>query len=184
MTKTSTKVMLGLMGFASAGMLLATAVQAGPGGDRMMPRERPAFAELDTNGDGEISTEEFEAFRASKFAAADTNGDGVLSADELTAQRETQRAAMAEQRTQRMIERLDTDGDGAVSPDEMAAAGPKRDKGSMIERMDKDGNGTISAEEYAAVPQRMMKRDAQKGDGHRGCEAPSAGGKMHEKRCN
>ncbi len=184
MTKTSTKIVLGLMGLATSGMLFVTAADARPnemGGHG----QRPAFSELDANGDGEVSAEEFEAFRAAKFAEADTNGDGVLSPEEMIARMEAQRV---EKMRTRMLERFDTDGNGTISPEEMAAKGP----GDMIQKMDKDGNGTISEQEFAAMERPMMR----KGDGPRGmkntCEAEGGrhggeehgqGGK-HMPRCN
>ncbi|SCM67152.1 EF-hand domain-containing protein [Donghicola eburneus] len=156
MTKTSTKIVLGLAGLAASAMLMVTTAQARPGG-MMGHGDRPAFAELDANADGEVSAEEFEAFRAAKFAEADTDGDGALSPDEMVARMEAQRA---EQMRSRMLQRFDTDGDGKISPEEMAAKRP----GDMIQKMDKDGNGTISEEEFAAMERPMMR----KGDGPRG----------------
>ena len=38
---------------------------------------------LDADGNGTVSSDEFEAASSKRFEAADTNGDGVLSADEL-----------------------------------------------------------------------------------------------------
>mgnify|MGYP003663424176 CR=1 FL=1 len=39
---------------------------------------------LDADGNGMVSSDEFEAASAKRFEAADSNGDGVLSADELS----------------------------------------------------------------------------------------------------
>ena len=156
MTKTSTKIVLGLMGLATSGLLFvstADARQNEMGGHGA----RPAFSELDANGDGEVSVEEFDAFRAAKFAEADTNGDGVLSPDEMIARMEAQRV---EKMRARMLERFDTDGNGTISPEEMAAKGHS----DMIQKLDKDGNGTISEQEFAAMERPMMR----KGDGSHG----------------
>lgn len=172
MTKTSTKIALALMGLAASGMLLSTAAQARPEG-MMGHGARPAFAELDTNGDGQISAEEFAAFRTAKFADADTNKDGALSPEEMIAHMEAQRA---ENMKTRMLERFDADKNGTISPEEMAKNVPN--DADMIKNMDTDGNGTISAEEFAAMDQKMMRdgngpRGDKDGKGPRnGCGKP------------
>lgn len=40
------------------------------------------FASLDADGDGSISAEEFKARHMARFSALDANGDGVIDADE------------------------------------------------------------------------------------------------------
>ncbi|PRY91119.1 EF-hand domain-containing protein [Donghicola tyrosinivorans] len=167
--KTMTKtVMMGLMGVAAAAMLAGTAVQAregfGPMGKGGMPMQGAAFSELDTDGNGQISTEEFEAFRLKSFAATDADGNGTLSPDEIIAHMETQRV---ERMRAGILSRMDTDGDGQISAEEMAA---KRPSGDMIKRIDSNGDGTVSAEEYAAMTERMDMRMGGKhgGFGDRG----------------
>lgn len=122
--------------------------------------ERPDFATLDANNDGQLTMEELRNARAAMFAAADTNGDGALSAEEMTA------AAQARQadRIARMIERFDENGDGQLQADEM----PQRRGGDRMERRmtraferaDADENGTLSAEEFEE-----MKPKGGKGHG-------------------
>ncbi len=123
--------------------LLATTAGAAFAQDTASREDRRAamFAELDTNGDGTVSAEEFEA-RADRFARADTNGDGLLTAAEIAAAGE-ERAA---QRAERMIARLDSNGDGALSEDEISS---RRDPARMFERLDANDDGTVSAEEFA-----------------------------------
>ncbi len=65
--------------------LTATLVVAQPPGDRGQGSDRHGgpgdrLAELDTNGDGEISRAEYEA--VDHFARHDRNGDGVLNQDD------------------------------------------------------------------------------------------------------
>lgn len=50
----------------------------------------PSFADVDTDGDGAISTEEASVVEGLDFAAADTDGNGSLSQEEY----ETAAAAM------------------------------------------------------------------------------------------
>lgn len=123
--------------------LLATTAGAAFAQDATSREERRAemFAELDTNGDGTISAEEFAA-GANRFARADTNGDGLLTAEELAAAGEERAAHRAE----RMIARLDQNGDGALSEDEITS---RRDPSRMFDRLDANDDGAVSAEEFA-----------------------------------
>lgn len=41
------------------------------------------FQEMDTNGDGKVSKEEWAAFHETKFSSLDKDGDGFVSAEEL-----------------------------------------------------------------------------------------------------
>lgn len=47
--------------------------------------ELPAFEDVDTNADGQISMEEAAAIEGLDFATADANQDGVLDAEEYAA---------------------------------------------------------------------------------------------------
>ena len=112
----------------------------------------PAFSDIDTNGDGFVSEEEFNAFRAAKMAARaeagkpmkgaatapafsdlDSDGDGVLSEDELTAGHKAHRQAMHKQHG---------GGDGKG----MHGKGMKM---PTFGDLDLDGDGCINAEEFA-----------------------------------
>ena len=65
--------------------------RAGKRGDRRGPRgERP---NLDANGDGVITREEFAAPALERFARADANGDGTVTKEERQADRQARRAA-------------------------------------------------------------------------------------------
>jgi len=65
--------------------------RAGAGGDGARREERAArmqqhrerrFADMDTDGDGEVSQSEFDDAHLARFNALDANGNGVIDADE------------------------------------------------------------------------------------------------------
>ena len=116
-----------------------------------MHGEKMSFEALDTDGNGEITREEMQARKQSRFDDVDSNKDGKLTADELEAHAQKRTV----DRVAKMIEHHDEDGDGALSMDEM----PQMGRGEkMFDRVDEDGNGTISEAEFDSVRERMMKR--------------------------
>ena len=103
----------------------------------------PTFSDIDKDGDGFVSEEEFNSYRAARMAARaeagkpmkgaatapafhdlDSDGDGVLSEDELTAGQKAHRQAMHKQRGKGMkmptFGDLDLDGDGCINAEEFA----------------------------------------------------------------
>jgi hypothetical protein len=68
---------------------------------------------LDTDRDGCVSEEEWEAYTGS-FGSVDTDGDGCVSAGELADYRSTYEVNAS-------LASIDTDGDGCVSEDEWDA---------------------------------------------------------------
>jgi len=123
------------------------------------PRERPSFAQLDTDGNGEITPDEMQARGDMRFGRIDTDGSGTLSKDELVAAA----AQRAERRADRMLAQLDTDGDNVLSPDEMRTTRQGNRTARMFERVDTDGSGSISEAEFDAAAQRMQERRSNKG---------------------
>ncbi len=136
------------------------------GGPRMA---QLSFADLDANGDGQLTLEELTARPADHFASADANGDGGLNAEEMTAmmmaQMQDRVAAMAAQ----MITRLDANKDGLIQADEMKPAG---NDGAGLERMfaimDINGDGAVSEEEFDLVTQRLGQMQQRMGQGENG----------------
>ena len=144
-----------VIGLAAFGASLANA-EGGPRGGH-----RPSFEQMDANGDGVLTMEEFQQQGQARFAENDTNGDGMLDVDELTAAANRERDRMIA----RMIERKDTDGDGMLSLEEMQP----RDPGRFFGKADTDGNGEITLEEWQAAQAHM------RGHGPRGPQDGNAG---------
>ena len=157
-------------------MVNAPAAQAAPygGSDRfpisveeMDAKRAEIFANVDTNGDGLISAEEFAAAelpeRQGRGKRGGNRGDmstrGGLS-DEQVADRI---AAMEDD----LFHALDTDADGVISRDEFSRSAMKEAmadgrKAKMFERADQDGDGYLSPDEF--LPRRLAQLDAN-GDG-------------------
>ncbi len=133
----------------------------GKGGERRLPM---SFEQLDADGNGTVSAEEFKATRLAKFKAADTDGNGALSAEEMLAAREkTASKTPKADRATRMIERLDTNEDGELSMDELTA---RRSPEKMFERIDANSDGAISEEEFAEAQAKLAKRMGKHNKGH------------------
>lgn len=110
--------------------------------------DRPDFATLDADGNGQLTLEEMQNAGAVRFAQTDTNGDGALSADELSA------AATARQtdRITKMIERFDENGDGLLQSSEMPEPGKGGRMGRRLahafDHADANNDGSLSQTEF------------------------------------
>lgn len=116
--------------------------------------ERMNFETLDADGSGEITPEDLASLADTRFSDVDTNGDGSVSRDEFVAAH----VARAEKRAAQRFERLDADGDGVLSRDVLEARGGKHRGARMIERFDTDGSGGVSAEEFEEARAHMRER--------------------------
>lgn len=166
---------------ALAMALVAGAVQAqdrAPRGPGMFPD----FATLDTDGDGKISREEFDAPRQARIKALDPDGDGVITLEEMKTRMGEEARKRAEAQAERIFARIDADGDGKISAAEALAANshgrPGPDLGRVFERLDGDKDGAISKEEFDRAAERMQKRDAEM----RRHGGPEAGKRPHHDR--
>lgn len=179
----STKKALMLSVLIPVGLALALPVAAmGPGGQGGQ-MDRPAFTDLDADGNGELTLDEMLAHREARFAEADTDGDGNLSRDEMIA------AAMGrvEAAIDRRMERFDDNEDGLLSAnemDDMRPRGPSPER--IFGHMDADGDGVVTAEEFETAAADMMQRrggmggqgrhGGGEGHGHRGGDHDGQGG--------
>lgn len=154
----------------SVAVMSAASAIADSKGDRM---ERwgyhsmgPAFADLDADGDGQLSEEEFSSMGAAWLAEMDTDGDGLLSQEELAAAIVERMTEFADRSSARMIERLDENDDGMIGVDEI---GHRHDPAEMFSRLDDDGDGLISEDEFDSMKARdgRRHRGGKWGHGHR-----------------
>ena len=126
------------------------AASPAPGGEAAHgPRgPRIIFEQVDANGDGVLTAQEFADHRANMFAKRDQNSDGILTADEMKTASLKKASAQIDARIARLIKQRDANGDGAISLAELP--GEVRFE-KMIARLDTDGDGAISKDEMAAA---------------------------------
>jgi Ca2+-binding EF-hand superfamily protein len=120
------------------------------------------MSEHDLDGDGEMSPEEWRAFRQSRFEKSargqelmrqfDLDGDGQLNAEEQAAL-DAHNAQVSEQKRQTMLDQYDADGDGQISNEERRVQREEQRqfwenaKQEATENFDLDGDGELNIEE-------------------------------------
>ena len=93
-------------------LLLAAPAVADPG-----PGGRMTLAQMDRDGDGTITRDEWQMGARGQMADADADGDGLVTRPEWLAAAHQR----AEARIDRMFNKTDSNGDGALDTAEMAA---------------------------------------------------------------
>lgn len=140
------KVLLAAIGLAAlagaCGMAQAQDHQDGP-------RHTGLFQRFDTDHNGAVTRQEFDAARSTDFTQRDANHDGQLTREEMRAgfqhgdwRRHGGRSGFGGG----MLMRADANHDGAITRDEFLAR-PEQ----MFDRLDKDHDGTISAAELQQI---------------------------------
>lgn len=100
--------------YALAIAFTAIAVNAEAFGGAMKIRKMLSIEELDVDGSGSLSVEEFVAPALDHFDEIDTDGDGVVSTEEFIV------------RPQERFEELDADDNGVLTEAELQAGRPHR----------------------------------------------------------
>ena len=124
---------------AGAMLLLNGAVRAAEPAKPFDPRA--AFAETDTNSDGQIDHEEFYARMVDAFFSADTNKDGFLSPEEYG------RLPLSQS-----FKDADTNGDGRISLPEFV-----RNRFRQFEGADTNHDGELSLDEVLSTYEERKK---------------------------
>lgn len=96
---------------------------------------------MDTDGDGKISSAEFQAAAAARFAAIDTQGANRITAEQIA------NSKLARERSEKFAERAvkKIGSDGAITKDQYLAAAQAR-----FAKFDKNGDGYVTPDEMPA----------------------------------
>ena len=114
------------------------------GGGQRMQIQLPTFADIDKNKDKKISKEEWASSQLppQMFDRLDSNHDGFIDEEEFNAMRRGFGGGGGFQRVgDSLIKLLDANGDGKISREEFAKIV------SLFDALDKDHNGELNAEE-------------------------------------
>ncbi|EJL02934.1 MULTISPECIES: EF-hand domain-containing protein [Pseudomonas] len=138
------------------------------------------FDDLDSDGSGDLSSEEIAAMAPppppprdqapdteladALLSALDTDGDGVVSSDELS---NGLAGTGTSTNSQQVFSALDTNEDGTVSLDELAASlapppppAQQASGGELFSQLDTDGDGSINASELTSALQADRSTDS------------------------
>jgi hypothetical protein len=121
----------------------------GPGGGGHCPPPDPVFTALDTNHDGVIDSNEI-ANASAALKTLDKNGDGQLTTDEYQSPRPARMGNAGDQRHQPpqspLVNVLDKNSDGVISADEIANAP------AALKTLDKNDDGQLTRDELCPPP--------------------------------
>jgi Ca2+-binding EF-hand superfamily protein len=158
---------------------------AGVGVAAAQPGAGRHFEKLDTDGNGTVTTAEFQAGALARWTEADANKDGKVTADEFKAAHEKHsqerfsskdsngdgklQRGEVERMPEEFFTKLDADKDGALSKDEMAAMrhhGKGQEDGKVRPLPgDENNDGVVTKEEAVAGSQKWAKKIDANGDG-------------------
>jgi Ca2+-binding EF-hand superfamily protein len=134
---------------ASAAVLLLASTAPGPafadpGSSTMNKQIRMMFDRFDSNGDGRICKEEFEAVHMIRFYTLDMDNDGEISREEFVFMRAMR--GVPDHRAHEAFEKLDTDGNGRLSVEEFNAS-----REASFAALDLNGDRVLSPSEVSQV---------------------------------
>ncbi len=120
-------------------------------------RAQARFGKADTNGDGQVSKDEYNAARAlgkqRLKRRMDANGDGVLTGEDRQIRKVKRQERRAKRQKMRHKFRPDTNGDGVIDKAEFKTAA-----NAIFARLDKNGDGMLDASEQRRPKKHHKKR--------------------------
>ena len=128
---------------------LSLCAVAQPANPAAAPGTRPDFfahmlEQVDTNGDGRISLDEYVAAAGARFKSIDTPNKGSIDAADIASSPAA--VARIDHRAESFVKRLDKAGNGYVTKDEYLAAAQNR-----FARLDSNGDGKLTPDELASL---------------------------------
>jgi len=140
---------------------------------------KKSFAEMDENGDGQITIDELKRAMSRNeglfkgelkegevqriLKMADVNGDGVLSYSELMMTCVNRKLKNKEERLWEAFCKLDLNGDGKITAQEIASVVEDKDKAAaLIAEVDKNGDGVVDYDEFISMWHLQEKKDDKK----------------------
>lgn len=125
-----------ISGLLVGGMLCSSLALAHGGGTGKFMRF------FDTNKDGVVTQDEFEAAMTTRFDHMDSDHNGTVSMEEFRNYLQQRR----QEHKQARLKQMDSNGDGQVSQDEYLAYQTKKAQ-SRFSQLDKNHDGVLSADE-------------------------------------
>lgn len=121
--------------------LAQSAGTAAPAANSQSPMFGHMLKKMDTDGDGKISSAEFQAAAAARFAAIDTQNTGKITAEQIANSRPA--SDRAEKFAEHEVAKIGSN--GVITKDQYLAAAQAR-----FAKLDKNGDGYVTADELPA----------------------------------